>query len=66
MKGASASWELMRFAYAAASADGARGPEHSSARGSSMLETAVTMPWLEDLSHVAMCIAMGFMLVLMF
>ena len=24
-----------------------------------------SLPWLEDLSHVVMCIAMGFMLILM-
>jgi hypothetical protein len=28
------------------------------------LEAVVAVPWLEDLSHVVMCIAMGFMLVL--
>jgi hypothetical protein len=54
------------FAYASASAEGGRGSEHSSRQGASTLETAVTTPWLEDLSHVAMCIAMGFMLILMF
>jgi hypothetical protein len=54
------------FAYATAAADGDRGSEHSLSHGASVLETAVTTPWLEDLSHVAMCIAMGFMLILMF
>jgi hypothetical protein len=29
------------------------------------LETLVTAPWLEDASHVVMCIGMGFMLILM-
>ena len=28
-------------------------------------EEAVATPWLVDLSHVVMCIAMGFMLLLM-
>ncbi len=30
------------------------------------LETLATNPWLEDLSHEVMCIAMAFMLILMF
>jgi hypothetical protein len=29
------------------------------------LEARVAIPWLEDLSHVVMCIGMGFMLILM-
>lgn len=29
------------------------------------LEAIVTKPWLEDVSHVVMCFAMGFMLILM-
>jgi hypothetical protein len=29
------------------------------------VEAAVTTPWLEDASHVVMCFAMGFMLILM-
>jgi hypothetical protein len=32
----------------------------------STLESLVTTAWLEDASHVAMCVAMGFMLILMF
>jgi hypothetical protein len=30
-----------------------------------VVESAVTTPWLEDASHVVMCLAMGFMLILM-
>ena len=29
------------------------------------VETLITAPWLEDASHVVMCIGMGFMLILM-
>jgi hypothetical protein len=29
------------------------------------VETVITAPWLEDASHVVMCIGMGFMLILM-
>ena len=29
------------------------------------MEAIVTKPWLEDASHVVMCIGMGFMLILM-
>jgi hypothetical protein len=29
------------------------------------IEAAVALPWLEDLSHVVMCIGMAFMLILM-
>jgi hypothetical protein len=54
------------FAYAAVTAGSESGPEHSSRHDASMLETVVTDPWLEDLSHVVMCVAMGFMLILMF
>jgi hypothetical protein len=34
----------------------------SSARG---IEGLITSPWLEDASHVAMCVGMGFLLILM-
>lgn len=30
------------------------------------VEALVSAPWLEDVSHVIMCVAMGFMLILMF
>jgi hypothetical protein len=54
------------FAYAAASAAGEKQSEHSSQHSASTLEAVVTTPWLEDVSHVAMCVAMAFMLILMF
>jgi Domain of unknown function (DUF5134) len=41
---------------------GARRGEGSSAPG---LERALTTPWLEDASHVVMCVGMGFLLILM-
>jgi hypothetical protein len=39
-------------------------PQHGSADVGA-LEAVVTTPWLEDASHVVMCMAMGFMLILM-
>ncbi len=60
------------FAYATSMAVGATGsgdawsggPEPD-ARQVSGLEAVVTTPWVEDASHVVMCFAMGFMLILM-
>jgi len=37
----------------------------SGTRSVGAVEAAVTAPWLEDASHVVMCIGMGFMLILM-
>jgi hypothetical protein len=53
------------LAYATAGATGQRESTSSHASGASAVEAVFTTPWLEDLSHVAMCIAMGFMLILM-
>jgi hypothetical protein len=39
--------------------------ESSEDRSVGAVETAITTPWLEDASHVVMCIGMGFMLILM-
>ncbi len=60
------------FAYATTVAVGATGsadawsgsPQHDSPHVGG-LEGVVTTPWLEDASHVVMCFAMGFMLILM-
>ena len=60
------------FAYATSVAVGATASGDSGS-GSSQhdslqvggLEAVVTTPWLEDASHVVMCFAMGFMLILM-
>ncbi len=54
------------FAYATVGAGGSEDSVSSHVNGASTLELTLTTPWLEDLSHVAMCLAMGFMLVLMF
>ena len=56
------------FAYATSGAAGTTGPPGSSENESSSagtLERVVTKPWLEDASHVAMCMGMGFMFILM-
>jgi hypothetical protein len=54
------------FAYATIGADGREEARTIASRnGSSPLEAAFTTPWLEDASHIAMCVAMAFMLVLM-
>jgi len=56
------------LAYAMAAGEGTGGPEEpvtGSEKSSSTLESALNTPWLEDASHIAMCIAMGFMLILM-
>jgi hypothetical protein len=60
------------FAYAGSAAVGAMAsedsgsgsPQHDSPQVGA-LESVVTTPWLEDASHVVMCFAMGFMLILM-
>ncbi len=53
------------FAYATIGDGGEEARTIASRSGTSPLEAAITTPWLEDASHVAMCVAMGFMLVLM-
>ncbi len=54
------------FAYATIGADGGEEARTITSRnGTFPLEAAITTPWLEDASHVAMCVAMGFMLILM-
>ncbi len=55
-------------AYARAGAIGAEGPEgrpEASSGAAVAFEAVVATPWLVDLSHVVMCVAMGFMLLLM-
>ncbi len=37
----------------------------TSSSGIATVEATIATPWLEDLSHVVMCVGMGFMLVLM-
>lgn len=54
------------LAYATVGAGGTEESVRSPWNGSSTVEAALTTPWLEDLSHVVMCVAMGFMLILMF
>jgi hypothetical protein len=60
------------FAYAtsvavgapASGESGSGNPQQDSPHAGA-LEALVTTPWLEDASHVIMCLAMGFMLILM-
>ena len=55
-------------AYAMSGADGSVAPvgPHGGPDGSTgTVEARVAIPWLEDLSHVVMCIGMAFMLILM-
>jgi hypothetical protein len=55
-------------AYAMAGAAGSEFPEHQPESGSGgllALDDLIAIPWLVDVSHVVMCIAMGFMLLLM-
>jgi hypothetical protein len=54
-------------AYAMVGASESDGPEvHSEVgTGAVLVDDVVATPWLVDLSHVVMCIAMGFMLLLM-
>jgi hypothetical protein len=55
-------------AYAVASANGSDSPEVTLDGDSGAvlaLDDVIATPWLVDLSHVVMCIAMGFMLLLM-
>jgi hypothetical protein len=50
----------------AVDADAPTSPHGGPADGSTAhVESAVAIPWLEDLSHVVMCIGMAFMLILM-
>ena len=49
----------------ASGAGPAGGAVATEARASGTVESVITTPWLEDASHVVMCIGMGFMLVLM-
>lgn len=53
------------LAYATIAAEGTKEPWSSSGNETSAIEMVLTTPWLEDLSHVVMCIAMAFMLILM-
>lgn len=49
-------------------ANGGRAPQDGSSEDHSYvlsLEGVVTIPWVEDASHVAMCVAMGYLLILM-
>ena len=43
----------------------AEGSQDGAARSIGRTEAVVTTPWVEDASHVVMCIGMGFMLILM-
>jgi hypothetical protein len=51
--------------YAVSRSSGSGGTADSSERGSLSAEALVSSPWLEDMSHVVMSVAMAFMLVLM-
>jgi hypothetical protein len=56
------------LAYASSGANGTRragGRPVDRAPIVGTVESLVTKPWLEDISHVVMCIGMGFMLILM-
>jgi len=53
------------LAYAAIGSDRTTEPRSVDGNGSSTVEAVFTTPWLEDASHVVMCVAMGFMLILM-
>jgi len=67
VKGASHHGSHVR-AYAMSGAAGGTDPEspHGGEAGpAGTVESAVALPWLEDLSHVVMCIGMSFMLILM-
>jgi hypothetical protein len=46
-------------------ASAAEGAPDGAARSIGHAEALVTTPWLEDVSHVVMCVGMGFMLILM-
>ena len=51
--------------YAISGSSGSAGAVNPSERGSFSAEAYVSAPWLEDMSHVVMCVAMAFMLVVM-
>jgi hypothetical protein len=54
--------------YLTSSVGRAGSPKNCSERGPAPvggIERVVAKPWLEDASHAVMCIAMGFMLILM-
>jgi hypothetical protein len=51
--------------YAVSGSSGSGGTAEPSERGSLSAEALVSSPWLEDMSHVVMSVAMAFMLVLM-
>jgi hypothetical protein len=54
--------------YALSGAAGSGTPESYSEgerTSAGRIEELVATPWLEDLSHVVMCVAMGFLLILM-
>ena len=53
------------LAYATIAAEGAQDSRSVGGDSTSTVEAAFTTPWLEDASHVVMCVAMGFMLILM-
>jgi hypothetical protein len=52
-------------AYAMVGGPESDGPEVQTEGGALLVDDIVATPWLVDLSHVVMCIAMGFMLLLM-
>jgi hypothetical protein len=67
IKGASHHGSHVR-AYAMSGGSGSAipvSPHGGQASPAGSVESVVALPWLEDLSHVVMCIGMGFMLILM-
>ncbi len=57
---------LPAYAVSGADGSGARVGPHGGPDGvAGTVETRVAVPWVEDLSHVVMCIGMAFMLILM-
>jgi Domain of unknown function (DUF5134) len=53
------------LAFATIATEGTKETRSVSGHETSSVETVFTTPWLEDASHVVMCVAMGFMLILM-
>ena len=51
--------------YVTSGSSGSGGTAGRAEGGSISARTLVSAPWLEDTSHVVMCVAMAFMLVLM-
>jgi hypothetical protein len=57
---------LQAYAMSGATDGDARlGPHGGGPSPAGTVEALVALPWLEDLSHVVMCVGMGFMLILM-